>query len=442
MSRTGSPSAQVWLLIGGWVFVAASALLFIAIVSQPVFDESNNLPDVLRYSELGITGETIKRHVNPAGPFAYVWIGVIGKFLGGGLWSFRLVNVFSLFALGAVLFHFGQRNFATAASACAVLVNPYLPLASATILTELPSLLALTVGALLWLKGLSGISTPDWRSSAKLIGAGALVGISITGRQYYLAALPAMAIAASAQWQSVERRHSYRTLAAPIVASSLVVAVLPIVVLSWAWGGLTPPGMQANVSYKDFSAALGINPVRPITALLLIGIYAFPILLLQHGRSIPYSSVLPTALLALVVTLLVPQNTLWCIPGTPNLCGPVSGLHIYASARSTVLALAYNGFASFIGLYGLFLLGRTVWLARFANTGIVQAAFGGSFLAFFVAEQFFVGGNIPFYERYILQIAPFIGLTLANDRQFSIGRALIGSFPFLVLGQYRLWRLF
>jgi hypothetical protein len=338
------------------------------------------------------------------------------------------------------LFHFGHRNFAIAASACAVLVNPYLPLASATILTEMPSLLALTLGAFLWLNGLSGTATPDWLSSAKLISGGALVGISITGRQYYLAALPAMAIAFSTQW--VERRPSYRTLATPVVAISLVVVVLPIVVLSWAWGGLTSPGMQANVSYKDFSAALGINPVRPITALLLIGIYAFPILLLQHGGSIPYSSVLPAALLALVVTLLVPHNTLWCIPGTQNLCGPVSGLHIYASARSTILVLAYNGFASFIGFCGVFLLGRTVWLACVANTGIVQAAFAGSFLGFFVVGQLFVGGNIPFYERYILQIAPFIGLTLANDRQFSVGRALVASFPFLALGQYRLWSLF
>jgi hypothetical protein len=438
-TRTGTPSAQVWLLIGGWLFVAASALLFIATVSQPVFDDSGGLLDVLRYSELGITGETIKRHVSAAGPFAYAWVGVIGKFLGGGLWSFRLVNVFSLLALGAVLFHFGQRNFATAASACAVLVNPYLPLASATILTELPSLLAVTLGALLWLNGLSGISTPDWRCCAKLIGGGALVGISITGRQYYMAALPAMAIAAFAQWQWVERRHSYSTLTTSVVASSLVVAVLPIVVLCWAWGGLTSPSMQAN---KHFSAALGINPVRPITALLLIGIYALPFLLLQHGRSISYSSVLPAALLALVVTLLVPQNTLWCTGTADIFCGPVDGLHAYASARSTVLALAYDGFASFIGLCGLFLLGRTVWLARFANTRIAQVAFAGSFLAFFVAEQFFVGGNIPFFERYLLQIAPFVGLTLANDRQFSVGRALIGSFPFLVLGQYRLWSFF
>jgi hypothetical protein len=31
-------------------------------------------------------------------------------------------------------------------------------------------------------------------------------------------------------------------------------------------------------------------------------------------------------------------------------------------------------------------------------------------VAFFIAEQIGIGGNIPFYELYILQIAPFLGL--------------------------------
>jgi len=29
---------------------------------------------------------------------------------------------------------------------------------------------------------------------------------------------------------------------------------------------------------------------------------------------------------------------------------------------------------------------------------------------FFVLEQFGIGGNIPFYDRYVLQVAPFLGM--------------------------------
>jgi hypothetical protein len=32
------------------------------------------------------------------------------------------------------------------------------------------------------------------------------------------------------------------------------------------------------------------------------------------------------------------------------------------------------------------------------------------FLLFFVLEQFGIGGNIPFYDRYVLQVAPFFGI--------------------------------
>jgi hypothetical protein len=28
----------------------------------------------------------------------------------------------------------------------------------------------------------------------------------------------------------------------------------------------------------------------------------------------------------------------------------------------------------------------------------------------FIAEQFGVGGNVPFYDRYVLQVAPFLGV--------------------------------
>jgi hypothetical protein len=59
---------------------------------------------------------------------------------------------------------------------------------------------------------------------------------------------------------------------------------------------------------------------------------------------------------------------------------------------------------------------------------------------FFVVEQVGVGGNIPFFDRYVLELAPFLGLlafwlfpTLTKSRI----AVLIG---FSTLGQFMLWR--
>ena len=42
---------------------------------------------------------------------------------------------------------------------------------------------------------------------------------------------------------------------------------------------------------------------------------------------------------------------------------------------------------------------------------------------FFLLEQFGVGGNIPFYDRYILQAAPFFGvIAFALLLQFDTAR--------------------
>ena len=40
----------------------------------------------------------------------------------------------------------------------------------------------------------------------------------------------------------------------------------------------------------------------------------------------------------------------------------------------------------------------------------LPAVFSLFIILFFIGEQIGVGGNIPFYERYILQVAPFMGI--------------------------------
>ena len=83
---------------------------------------------------------------------------------------------------------------------------------------------------------------------------------------------------------------------------------------------------------------------------------------------------------------------------------------------------------------------RVIWSERATIIKMPYAIVCSAFVIFFLIEQFFVGGNIPFYERYILQIAPMLGLVLGGNRQFKVDRALIGSAPMIVYGLFRLWR--
>jgi hypothetical protein len=61
-------------------------------------------------------------------------------------------------------------------------------------------------------------------------------------------------------------------------------------------------------------------------------------------------------------------------------------------------------------------------------------------LAFFIAEQIGVGGNLPFYEIYILEIAPFLGL-VAFGLLPKLTRPRLAALLFLsVISQGLLWR--
>jgi len=202
--------------------------------------------------------------------------------------------------------------------------------------------------------------------------------------------------------------------------------------------------MHQNISYSNYTAAIGINLLRPINAVLYIGIYMLPVLVFQpnSGIRVPRILVLLALVMAGLLAISVPEGNLWCGPESDASCGPIKWLYDILSARSANLARAYNGIGASAGCAGLFLLIRAIWSDRAAiieTPGVVLAL---AFLAFFLVEQLFVGGNIPFYERYILQIAPMLGLALGSYRSFRVNRALIGSTPLILYGLFRLWRTF
>lgn len=434
---------DLWLLIGLCAIILTSAFAFIGFCNIPVFDDSANLRDVTRYAENGVSVATIENHVNPAGPFAYIWIGLNGALLGGTLWSYRLVNALSALLLNVMLLCIATRHRMAIPIACLLLINPYLPLASSTILTEVPSLLFFVSGTLLWLFGLDQSLQETrcvyWPALVKLMGGALLIGVAIVGRQYYLAILPAMAVTVL---MSFQRWGKVVWSGAEMigVAISGIISAAPVILIFALWGGLTPPNMQLGISYSNSTATIGMNLLRPINAVLYIGIYMLPPLLLQRNIT---NRLRPIFLLfafisALLLIALVPQGKLWC--GTEAGCGPIDWLYRLVRVRFSNQSEIYNGILAFGGSMGILLFIRAVLSDHPSSTELRAVVFGASFLVFFVVEQAFVGGNIPFYERYTLQIAPMLGLALAGNRLFEVDRALIGSAPMILYGLFRLWR--
>jgi len=68
------------------------------------------------------------------------------------------------------------------------------------------------------------------------------------------------------------------------------------------------------------------------------------------------------------------------------------------------------GVVGFIAVYNIWALGELIWEQRSLIEASAPLVFALLAIIFFICEQFGVGGNIPFYDRYVLNIAPFLGL--------------------------------
>ena len=254
--------------------------------------------------------------------------------------------------IGRSVTRLARRDRAALAAACLLLINPYLPLASATILTEVPSLLMLVAGTLLWVRGQTetvlerGALTP-WTGTAKLLCGSVLLGFAITSRQYYLAIFPAMAITFLVSCLRLGKAPSALSVIA--VLTSGVLAAAPISGLVVIWGGLTPPSMQQNISYSNYTATIGLNPLRPLSAALYIGIYMLPPLFLQPNIGARVLRILVP--LALIMTCLlvmsVSNDVLWCAPHGNAGCGPITWLYDVVRAQFPNLTGTYNSIVAF-----------------------------------------------------------------------------------------------
>jgi hypothetical protein len=191
--------------------------------------------------------------------------------------------------------------------------------------------------------------------------------------------------------------------------------------------------MAAGTSYTNLKAAVGLNLSRPIVVAFYAAVYlvplTFPAMIRMNG-SRRRMAVLFAVLGGAVVTIF---SSLFLQPG------PLNSLIRFASR------LPYGGTTLFaaiaiVAIYNAASVCVLLWEQRQMISSCAPAVFALLVIVFFVAEQVGVGGNLPFYDRYVLQLAPFLGLvafTVLPRLTPARGFALAGL---SALSHIMLWR--
>jgi hypothetical protein len=411
-----------------------SAALFIGLVNHPVYDDQYNIFDVQSYARKGLSVATLLSHRNPPGPTSFLWMAAGVRLLGGEeLRDARIATLLSWVLLlvgilvGARHSSFPQIWYGALLTA---LVFPHSVTATATVLTEGPALLFATLGSLTWIES---VSQPTATPSSILLGTiGALsMGIAVTCRQYYLALLPAAAL--FAVFQSREHGPNGKLLRPLGMILSLSVASAPVILLIMVWRDMTSPGMAAGTSYNIWKAGVGLNLFRPIVATFYSCFYlvplTFPVLWrVRQGarwRALMFASLGGVVAACLRSSLLQP--------------GPLHTL-VRTASRLRSGEFILFGFVATLTIYNAIAIGLLLWKERDIVRSCPPLLFALLAVVFFIGEQLGVGGNLPLYDRYLLQFAPFLGIIASSLTPRLTSARLLVLAALSTVSQVMLWR--
>ncbi len=381
-----------------------SASLFIAFVNRPVYDDEYNIVDVHNYAQHGLTSASLRAHTNAPGPASYIWMATVVRVLHGNeLRDARIGSALSwlLLVCGTLAFvRYGDHSQEWCTALLVLLVFPHAVEATATVLTEGPALLFAVLGAIAWVEFSASDNIAPDNTALALMGA-LLMGIAVTSRQYYLALLPAAALLAIWEMRSGAQQRGWRQRSIAIV--SMALAALPIVLLMKIWHGATSPAMAAGVSYTNWQVKLGANFFRPVTALIYCAVYLVPLtfpLMLPLNLSRRWREIAISILVGLAAARFHAQTL------QP---GPLRSA-FYTIARGPLMMSVMFGLLVAIATFSALTIARTLWEKRGELSTRPAVVFAALMVLFFIGEQIGVGGNAPFYDRYMLQIAPFLGV--------------------------------
>ena len=415
-----------------------SALLFIAVVNRPVYDERYLMVDATRYASSGVSIETLRAHINAMGPTSLIFAALPMRIATPQkqLTAARMAILASWLSLGASVFLLAPRSDAPGiwyAALFFALIFPHAMTATATLLTEGPALLFALTGTMLWVYGVSPAKL-SLKSAAALFVGELLLGVSVTCRQYFLAALGAAALLAL--YLFVQRRKSNSASGgwAIIVGASFLAALVPIAALYLAWGGLSSPLSAAGSNYGVHSH-LGVSLLRPVIAALCIAIYLLPFTFpfgLERKFAKRWRAIAICVIAGIGAAVAMPQIL------QP---GPIHSFVALAERLPWGSRILFGALTAF-AIFNVIQFACECWRRRSEILQCRPAMFAMLVLLFFVAEQFAIGGEVPFFDRYVLQIAAYLGaLVYFLAPRITFSRYL--SFAFLWgLSQSMLWRYF
>ena len=411
-----------------------TALLFILFVNHADYDEVYHLPDVHRYAHEGVTANSIRAHINAPGPLAYLWMALaVRMFPGNELRSARASILVCWLLLGAGILAAARYTRFPSFWYSALFVTlafPHALIATALVMTDGPALLLATLGTLMWVEFLS-LPTFDLDREPVGVAGGVLVGLAITCRQYFLALLPAGLLFALLQWR--KRSAQARSLWVLPILLSLAASIPPVLLLVAVWKGLSSPNMASGISYHNWKSTVGANFWRPIVTTFYIALYSLP-LTFPAMRHVPREQRWRTLLVAVLGGFAAVHFMSALLQP-----GPFNSVVGILSRTPRVQSLF---FAMIVGatIYNLVAVVLLFWEKRTIMFSSPPVVFSILAIIFFVAEQFGIQGNLPFYDRYVIQLAPFLGITaFALLPKLSTPRLLVlGASS--ALGQYMLWR--
>jgi hypothetical protein len=361
-----------------------------------VFDEIIHYYDIKRYFVEPIGLASLRQHVCANGILSHILPAYLAKLIATDhVYLLRSYNLFCVFAIVAIILRYSKKHLFFAFGLTAMICNPYSVICSASFMTEYPSLLLAVLGLI-------------FIFIEKRLAIGYLfVGLACISRLYYIALLPALFL-----FNVTASYKSYNGLNVKDLFAKnkwLFVSILPILWLVWIWGGLTPPRLM-EVMHEQ--SGVGINPARFLVALLYICFYVCPVFLLfevnrQNFLIKPKQFIF--ILLSACITGYWVQN-LFNLSNRNVKTGAVDRLIKEAMNLNVTIAYLFICIIILMGYYCLFIIGKKI-KESYSTLHDIQK-FALYFTFFYCFQNFFVVGNIPFYERYTLAAALFYGMVL------------------------------
>jgi hypothetical protein len=413
--------------------VLIPSVVFLQIMPVPTFDETYHLTDIYRYINLGINRETIYAQTTPTGPATHRWAALWGKLFGSKLSTLRLSIWICWIAICLIFYKLFKQEHKDKLlfSFLFLFTNPYASCLSGLVMTEAFGLMAILAGVYYLQK--SSYNPTDYFS---LILCGLCMGIAIVSRLYYICIIPCLAVCMLYMY----RNNSYSRDLFIKLSLLLLFAIAPLFILYTIWGSITPPLFNKGEVFRNSKIYLGVNLLRPLSALLYVGIYCFPFFLIFNPKLLIKKW--PFWPIAFLVSFFVTYNVyLWRLERVHTGTGLIDALVTFAyKINGTVGTLAY--FISVcVAAMGVLLLIHKSLISLKTHVSVI-ALFSYTLVLFFIIQQSFVSGQTPFYDRYLIQIAPFLGLITFDAKIKFDYRLLSLVIIYLIIGQFILWRFY